>query len=225
MVKNSNSRREDSLTRERIIDASIDILDGSGESGLTFRALAQRLATGAGAIYYHIDNKGDLLTSACDTIVARTLQTTAPDTTPRDAIRAAALSMFDAIDAHPWIGSALNQAPGQLPVVRIMERLGQQVAAMGVPEDAQWSTVSALLSYILGVSGQNAANAHYGRERGVDRSTFLAEVATAWSELDADAYPFTRRVAAGLREHDDRQDFGVGLDLILNGIDAAARGR
>ncbi|MCP3707205.1 hypothetical protein M3I54_09460 [Paraburkholderia sp. CNPSo 3274] len=40
-------RRGDSLSRERIIEVSIELLDSSGESGLTFRALAERLATGS----------------------------------------------------------------------------------------------------------------------------------------------------------------------------------
>ena len=63
-------RRQESLSRERIIDAAIALLDSDGESGLTFRTLSERLATGPGAIYWHIANKSDLLTSACHDIVA-----------------------------------------------------------------------------------------------------------------------------------------------------------
>src|SRR5580698_4179590 len=98
-------------------------------------------------------------------------------------LRALALGMFDAIDAHPWVGSALTQAASQLPMVRIIERIGQQVRALGVPGDAQWAAVSALLSYILGVAGQNAANSQLARTRGAQRSDFLEAVATAWSQL------------------------------------------
>src|SRR5271156_4801843 len=116
-------RREESLSRDRIIEASIAILDGGGESGLTFRTLSERLATGPGAIYWHIANKSELLTAACDAIVARTLNTRAVGATPEATIRALALGMFDAIDAHPWVGSALTQAASQLPMVRILERI------------------------------------------------------------------------------------------------------
>jgi hypothetical protein len=126
--------------------------------------------------------------------------------------------MFDAIDAHPWVGSALTRAPGQLPMVRILERMGQQVRSLGVPDEEQWATVGALLNYILGVGGQNAANGQLARMRGIDRSNFLEAVATAWSQLDPDEYPFTRSIAAQLRTHDDRMDFLAGIDLILRGI-------
>ena len=220
MVKKTRSspRREDSLSRDRIIEASIAILDGSGEDGLTFRTLSERLATGPGAIYWHIPNKSELLTAACDAIIARTMNAPLVGAAPEAIIRALALDMFDAIDAHPWVGSALTRAPGQLPMVRILERIGQQVRALGVPDEEQWATVGALLNYILGVGGQNAANGQFARTRGLDRSNFLEAVATAWSELDPDAYPFTRSVAAQLRTHDDRMDFLAGIDLILRGI-------
>jgi AcrR family transcriptional regulator len=224
MVKKTRStRREESLSRHRIIEASIALLDSSGEGGLTFRTLSERLATGPGAIYWHIANKSELLTAACNAIVARAMNAPLVGATPEATIRALALGMFDAIDAHPWVGSALTHAPGQLPMVRILERIGQQVRALGVPDDTQWAVVSALLSYILGVSGQNAANAQFARARSLDRSNFLEAVSTAWSQLDPDEYPFARSVAGQLRAHDDRMDFLAGIDLILGGIDSSQR--
>jgi AcrR family transcriptional regulator len=215
-------RREESLTKERIIEAAIALLDSSGESGLTFRTLSEALATGPGAIYHHIDNKDDLLTAACDAIVARTVQARAPGAAPKEAIRTLALGLFDAMEAHPWAGSALIRAGGQLPVVRVLECLGQQVQALGVPPQAQWLTVSALLHFILGVGGQNAANMQRALGGAVDRTDLLDQVATAWSGLSPTDYPFARSMAGQLRAHDDRVDFLAGVDLILGGIDVIA---
>jgi AcrR family transcriptional regulator len=225
MVKKARGtqRREESLSRESIVEASIELLDSSGEGGLTFRTLSQRLATGPGAIYWHIANKSELLTAACDAIVARTMEATLFGATPKTNLRALALSLFDAIDAHPWVGSALTSPAGLLPMVRILEPLGQQVRALGVPDKEQWATVSALLHYILGVGGQNAANGQFARTQGLDRSDFLETVATMWSQLDPHEYPFTRSIAGQVRAHDDRMDFLAGIDLILRGIDSSRR--
>ncbi len=218
----SSQRREESLSREQIIEASIELLDGSGEGGLTFRALSERLATGPGAIYWHIANKGDLMTAACDAIIARTmnapLASSTRGTTPQATIRLLALAMFDAIDAHPWVGSSLTRAPGQSPMVRIVERIGQQIQALGVPKEKHWVTVSALLNYILGVGGRNAANGQLARTQGLDRSDFLKAVSAVWLQLDPEEYPFVRSLAGQLRTHDDRKDFLAGIDLILRGI-------
>ncbi|NVI82744.1 TetR/AcrR family transcriptional regulator [Janthinobacterium sp. BJB401] len=218
-------RRADSLTRDTIIDAAIALLDTAGEGGLTFRALATRLATGAGAIYWHVADKDDLFTASSDAIVARAMDSASHGDTPQAGIRAVALAMFEAMDAHPWLGSALSRAPGQLPTVRILERLGRQVDALGVPQEKQWLAACTLLNYLLGVSGQNAANAVIARDQGQERAHFLDTLAGAWSRLDAQAFPFARKVAGQLRAHDDREDFLAGIDLIVHGMQALQAGR
>jgi AcrR family transcriptional regulator len=217
------ARREESLSRERIVEAAIELLDSSGEGGLTFRALSDRLATGPGAIYGHVANKSELVTAACDAVVARTMNARVAGRTPEAVIRELALGLFDTIDAHPWVGSALTLVPGQLAAVRMLEGIGQQVRALGVPRNSEWATVAALLSYILGVGGQNAANGERARTRGMDRSAFLEALSITWSELDPQVYPFTCSVAGQLPAHDDRADFLAGIDLILSGIESRRR--
>ena len=219
------SRREDSLTRERIVDAAIELLDAGGESALTFRALSQALGTGAGAIYWHVADKSDLLTTACDAVVVRTFAACAGETLPKPTIRAVALGLFDAMDAHAWVGSALMRAGGRLPTIRLIERIGQQVRALGVAEDAQWATVSALLHYIVGVGGQNAANARHAQANGLVREEFLGSVATTWEQLDPRDWPFVHAMAGQFAAHDDRADFLAGIDLLLSGIKRTRPGR
>jgi AcrR family transcriptional regulator len=214
-----SERREDALSRERIVDAAIELLDAQGESGLTFRALAARLATGPGAIYWHIANKNELLIAASDAIVTRALHTVATRAAPRKMIRHIAGAVFDAIDAHPWASGQLS-GPPQPALLLIFERIGRQVQALGVADRAQFTAASALLSYVIGVSVQNAANRSLF-PADTKRADFLALMAAQWKALDADEYPFTRNVAEQLRKHDDRAEFLAGIDLILVGITSA----
>lgn len=220
MTKNTRrtQRGEPALTRERIIDTAIAILDSEGESGLTFRALAAALDTGAGAIYFHVANKNELVNAACDSVVALAMVAAVSVAAPQQRLRAIGLSLFDAIDAHPWIGAELARAPGTLPALRILEGIGQQVLALEVARHAQWSTTTTLYSYIIGTAGQNAANARRGQELALDRLAFLDAMAAKWRQLDAEVYPFAHSAAEQLREHDDRIDFVAGIDLILDGI-------
>ncbi|RPE37424.1 TetR family transcriptional regulator [Streptomyces sp. Ag109_O5-1] len=219
-------RRQEPLSRERIVSAAVELLDTVGEGGLTFRALAERLATGPGAIYWHVAGKSELLDAATDSVVTTVVgAAVAGDdgrATPQEAIRALALGLFDAIDAHPWVGSELARTPSRSPLLRIFEGIGRQVQALGVPEADQFTAASALLHYVLGVAGQNAANARTVQP-GTDRAEFLDTVATAWSRLDPDEYTFTRSVAGRLREHDDRAEFLAGIGLILTGITTRTR--
>jgi AcrR family transcriptional regulator len=212
-----NERRTDALSKERIVEAAIEILDTQGESALTFRALAARLATGAGAIYWHVANKNELLAAATDDVVARVMIDVVGNAQPRDAIRAIALGAFDAIDAHPWVGAQLAREPWSA-MLQIFEGIGGQVQALGVPERAQFDSASALANYIVGVAGQNAAKARL-LPRETDRSAFLATVTARWTQRDPADYPFVHQVATQLREHDDREQFLAGIDLFLAGIE------
>jgi AcrR family transcriptional regulator len=213
-------RRADALSKERIVEAAIEILDTDGESALTFRALAARLSTGSGAIYWHVASKNELLTATTNDVIARVMTDVASGAEPRGAIRAVALGVFDAIDAHPWVGTQLSREPWESAMLRIFEGIGGHLRALGVPERAQFDSASVLVNYILGVAGQNAANARlHAHESG--RTAFLGAVAALWAQLDSAEYPFLHQVAMQLPEHDDREQFLAGVDLILAGITTA----
>ena len=210
-------RRADALSKERIVEAAIEILDADGESALTFRALAARLATGAGAIYWHVANKNDLLAATADDVIARVMTELVSGAEPQEAIRVMASGVFDAIDAHPWVGAQLSREPWQSAVLQIFEGVGGQLQALGVPERAQFDCASALVNYVLGLAGQYAAGARL-LAPDTDRPAFLATVAARWAKLDPAKYPFVRQVATQLPGHDDREQFLAGIDLILAGI-------
>ncbi|WP_337267140.1 TetR/AcrR family transcriptional regulator C-terminal domain-containing protein [Oryzifoliimicrobium ureilyticus] len=140
---------------------------------------------------------------------------------PAHAIRGLASSLFDLLDDHPWIGSTLTRFPTQIAMIRLLEHLGGHIRAVGVHQNQEWAAASTLLMYMLGVGSQNAANAQLAREQALERSHFLDEVASAWSQLSADQYPFVQSNAERMRTHDDRDDFLTGIDFILKGIIAA----
>ncbi|WP_202326571.1 TetR/AcrR family transcriptional regulator [Mesorhizobium sp. 113-3-9] len=218
-------RRTDALSKERIIAAAIGILDDGGEEALTFRALSARLATGAGAIYWHVADKNELLAAATDDVITGAMTGVASGEEPRQAIRTIALGLFDVIEAHPWSGAQLSRVPWQACVGEIFESIGSQVDALGVAEQAQLDVASALVHYILGYAGQNAANAKNAQllPPDTDRTAFLATIVVRWTQRDPAGFPFLQRMATQFAEHDDRQQFLAGIDLILAGIGLSDR--
>ncbi|WP_346052261.1 TetR/AcrR family transcriptional regulator [Amycolatopsis dongchuanensis] len=212
----ARGRRQDGLSREVIIRAATDLLDSGGESALTLRALTTRLKTGYGAVYHHVADKDDLLAAATDEVVARVLAGVAVDAEPRQALRGLALGLFDEIDAHPWVGAQLARHPLESATLEIYECVGRLLDALAVPGRALFDAAGALMNYVLGVAGQNAAQARSAE--GADRAAFLAAVAGRWARLDPGRYPFVRKAAARLPEHDDREQFLAGIDIFLAGI-------
>src|SRR2546430_17418946 len=58
----------DTLTREQIVSAAIDLLDAEGLEGLNMRALGQRLGSAATAVYWHVGSKDNLIALAADQV-------------------------------------------------------------------------------------------------------------------------------------------------------------
>jgi AcrR family transcriptional regulator len=211
-------RRTDGLSRELIVKAATDLLDTGGEAALTLRAITSRLSTGYGAVYHHVASKGDLLAAATDDIIAGVMTGVVVDAEPREALRTVALGLFDAIDAHPWVGAQLSREPWRPALLEIYECIGSLLDALGVPGQALFDAAGALVNYVLGVAGQNAANARARASSETDREAFLATIAAQWARLDPGEYPFVHQAATQLSEHDDREQFLAGVDIFLAGI-------
>ena len=144
------------------VTAATEILDAEGEAALTLRALTVRLATGYGAIYHHVADRDDLLAAAADHVIARIAGDLAADAEPRQALRAVAAGLFDAFVAHPWVGAQLTREPWRPALLDIHESVSRQLQALDEPPRALSDSAGVLANYILGVAGQNAANAALG---------------------------------------------------------------
>src|SRR3984885_15390590 len=127
-------RRREALSRDVIVEAATEILDAGGEDALTLRALTVRLATGYGAIYHHVADRNDLLAAATDHVIAGVVTGLAAGAGARPSLRAIALRLFDAIDAHPWVGAQLSREPWRPALLDIFEIVSEQLQAFGVPE-------------------------------------------------------------------------------------------
>ncbi|MDT8912445.1 TetR/AcrR family transcriptional regulator C-terminal domain-containing protein [Amycolatopsis sp. PS_44_ISF1] len=199
------------------------MLDGGGEKALTLRALTVRLSTGYGAIYHHVADKGDLLAAAADEVITGVRPGGAGEPDPRAALRALALGLFDAIDAHPWVGAEFSRQPWRPALLDFYEGVGRLLDDLGVADEARFDASGALVNYVLGVAAQNASNARLRASSDQDRQSFLDDAAARWAQADPDRYPFVRAAASRLGEHDDREQFLVGVDIFLAGIAALHR--
>jgi TetR/AcrR family tetracycline transcriptional repressor len=59
------------ITREKVVDAALELLDDKGIEGVTVRALAERLDVRAPALYWHLRNKRELLDEMSTTVLRR----------------------------------------------------------------------------------------------------------------------------------------------------------
>lgn len=217
--------RAGALSQEVVVGAAVALLDELGERGLTFRLLAERLNTGPGAIYWHVANKDELVALAADQVLGQALEAETDGAGPGSGLRALAISVFDTLDRHQWAASHLT-APATLPnALRLLDTIGTRVTRTGLPAERHFTVATAIFFYITGVSAQiiapsPAVSADADTDAPTDRDAYLAQTAERWEKFDPAEYPFLSRVASDLRDHDDRDQFVIGLDLLLEGLNA-----
>lgn len=85
------------LSRERIIEAALDLIDAEGLGALSARQLAARLGCKAMSLYNHVASMDDLLDGVIDHLLASALRVATP---PND-IRAAAAAYLALAEQHP----------------------------------------------------------------------------------------------------------------------------
>lgn len=211
--------RRPTLSLEIILNQTIEILDAAGASALTFRTLAAELDTGVGSIYHYIKNRDELLDGATNRVLEDTLAELNPASTPEDSIRHIGVALFDILQAHPWASSYLmRDFATQSNSMRVFEALGQQLMRMELAPADCFNAAGTLWSFII---GSGADIVQLPAEKLIENKTqneFLREYAEQWRALDVEAFPFLRTVAADFAEHDDREQFIAGLDIILRGI-------
>jgi AcrR family transcriptional regulator len=218
-VPSRPARRRDALSKERILEAAIAILDADGNSNgpetLTLRALMTRLSTGSGAIYHHVGTMDELRAAAADDVLRRSFEALAPEADPVDALRDIGAAIFDTINAHAWVGAQLTRNPLQPAVLRLWKTIGVQLQRKGLDGDRLLNAGSTLASFILGSASQHRLSSQPHAHE-TDRAAGLAHIAEQWKSLDPD--PLVNDIATRLREHDDRGQFLAGIDIILAGI-------
>jgi len=88
MVAQTAGGREsrDTLTRERVVRAAMDLADESGIESVTMRELGRRLGVEAASLYNHVTGKDDLLDGMVDLVVAE-IDTPSGDAVWQEAVR------------------------------------------------------------------------------------------------------------------------------------------
>src|SRR5262245_64211986 len=98
----------DTLTREQIVIAAIELLDRDGLEGLNMRALGTRLGAAATAVYWHVGSKANLLALAADQAWNEVARPDLAATDWRTAATSMATDLHAMLTRHPWLLQAFG---------------------------------------------------------------------------------------------------------------------
>ncbi|HWG55702.1 MAG TPA: TetR/AcrR family transcriptional regulator C-terminal domain-containing protein [Gaiellaceae bacterium] len=220
--KRTPTKQRQPLTRERVLDAAIALVDADGVDALSMRRLGQELGVEAMSLYNHVANKNDLLGGITDRVLREIEMPESGDW--KADLRAHAISAYDVFRRHPW-SCRLSMSPDHV-VPRSVRRgdwMLAKLAAGGFSPVATYHAYHALDAHIQGFTLWHLGHAAVGvAER-------LEELASWFlREFPESEYPHmhlhVRQHLEGLGEGGP-SIFVLVLDLILDGMERLRDGR
>jgi TetR/AcrR family transcriptional regulator, tetracycline repressor protein len=207
------------LTRERVVDAAIAIMDAEGLEAVTMRRLGRELGVEAMSLYNHVADKDDLLDGVCARIMG-TFRIPERDDRPWDVrAREGAREWRRVLKSHPNVMQLFaerSKPMTDLDALRPMEYALSLIMETGADEEQAVRVFNVMGGYIMGF--------------------VMMEVGRMFTAgaLDADApspEEVARRIPPGmlpcltaalphLANHDPDEQFDFGLDLMLAGLRA-----
>jgi AcrR family transcriptional regulator len=217
------------LSKERVLQAAVDVADKGGIGSLTMRRLAEELGAEAMSLYYHVANKQDVLDGIVDVIAGEINDVVDQIDMPskgadwKQAVRRRILSAREVLLRHPWAPGVIETRTSTSPaVVRYMDGLIGLMRDGGFSYDVAHHALHALGSRALGFTQEL-----FDPGEGVPDEDAIAMLEGMADQLPHLVGMLKEIVHDGpgstLGWCDDQTEFEFGLDLILDGLDAMRR--
>src|SRR3954465_5196757 len=129
------------LSRDRILQAALELVDARGIDSLTMRRLGQELGFEAMSLYNHVANKDDVVDGMLDLVLDEG-ELPAPGGDWETSIRDSAVSIHAALRKHPWAANVLMSYGQVRPA-----RLQYMKSLLGRPREAVFSAEASYHAY------------------------------------------------------------------------------
>ena len=201
----------ETLTRERIVEAAMAVIDAEGLEALSMRRLGTELGVNPMAAYHYVPNKSALYDLVLDAVMCAmdldTIDASAPlETQMKQAARAYRAAILAHPNAIPVVaGRSVRTAVSLRPVERF---LGLMLSA-GLSELDAVMAVDGMAHYVLG-GAMGFYHHHVDSEIGGGERDF--------EPLPAEEFPNMNRVLAAAECVGHDAEFEFGLDAIIRGL-------
>jgi AcrR family transcriptional regulator len=202
------------LSRERILQSALVLVDEHGLESLTMRKLGQELGFEAMSLYNHVANKDELINGLLDLVLAE-CELPSPGGEWDASVRRSAISVHDALRRHQW-ACPLLMVPGRVRPARLqyMDALLGCLREAGFSAETTFTAYHVLDGHILGFSLWEASHTYTDID--------VEEMTKRFKEtITTDAYPHLHEHAEQHfteGPHREVHAFEFGLDLILDGL-------
>ncbi|MES9520161.1 TetR/AcrR family transcriptional regulator [Streptomyces capoamus] len=205
------------LSRERIVRAAIRLADADGLEAVSLRKVATALDVRPMRLYTYIAGKDELLDLMVDAAYSEIRPV-------GDGWREVLWSLAEAtrhvVHEHEWLADLLGGRPQLGP--HALATGEAVVAALGdVDVDAVMPVVAAVKAYVIGAVRREIAERRAERATGMDEKRWQASLGPYLQRTFATGrFPAMATVVRDAAHLDADQTFRIGLDFLLDGIEA-----
>jgi len=211
------------LSREVIVDAALRLLDREGAGAFSMRRLAEELGVGAGAVYWHVANKEQLLQLVFDRVIG---ELPMPEPEPerwREQIKQAARDEREMMTRHPGIAQL---SFGRIPVgpnaVRYMEWHLSVLRAGGLSDRVAALAGDLVYLYIGAFSFEECVGLAVPGDAASPHD-FIGQLRDYFASLPPESFPNISELAGELTSGGPDVRFEFGLDVLLDGLVAQSQ--
>ena len=202
------------LSRGRIVDAAVSLIDDDGLVALTMPRLAEQLGVGTMSLYRHIEDKDDLLDAMAEQLISGI---DVPDGEPADwetRVVGYLRSLRDQAICHPALARLLaDRGLTAGPVFNQLETVHSILRAAGFADRDAVRAFYSLLTYVFGSLMWELPRVHLQPE---------ADYVAAWDRslvrLDPTAYPNLVNLRDHLITSASTDQFEYGLEHLVSSL-------
>ena len=208
------------LTRRRIVDAALAIVDAEGLEALSMRRLGKALDADATAIYYYLPNKNALYEEITDAVVGELGEVAElpAGTSFEDVLVGVGLSYHATLMRHPRALRLLTSTPFHTgAAMESADLVLGRMLELGLDPDQALAAFGVFGRYVFGAISTHAQHV-LADEYHVDRAT--DEVL---AQLPPHAFPSFRLVMAQGRFMGFEDELEFGLRVFARGLEATTR--
>lgn len=209
------------LSRGRILDAALRLVDEEGMGALSMRRLGAELGVNPMSIYHHLPGKGAVISGLVE-LVFSGMRVRYSDGSPwQDQVRAWAETYRDLVRSHPNLVLEIVSSAAAVTeaVLLVNEPLYAALDEAGLPPAEVVVVADSVVDFVHGFA---IAEGTQPPGHPFDRRELLEHLETG----AANVLPTMRRVFRALTADEARYDFDrgfdAGLSILLMGIEASA---
>lgn len=204
------------LSKEAVLEAGLRVLRAKGIDGVTMRAVATELDTGAASLYVYVANRQQLLNEMFDRVVSEIDLGEDPDPKRwRDQLESLLTRILETLERHHGIARVpLANVPTGPNAAVVADRVIGLLRAGGIDDRSIAFFIDVVFLYINATAYETAIYV----EEGVPEDSIEADIRAAFSQLDPTTIPNTMSMLDVLTQGSGEARFRFGLRLMIEGL-------